>query len=45
MGETMDDHYADAHSDDEQHDGWTPEQVCPVMGEILVDEQGATLPF
>ena len=46
MDETMDDCYLDAHSDDEQHEAWTPDEpVCPISGEQLVDEAGLSLPF
>lgn len=42
----MDDSYADAHSNDDHHDGWSPkDETCPIMDSVLVDESGVCLTF
>ena len=44
MGETMDDAYLDAHSDDEQHEGWFFDDLDPdLTPDANTDELG--LPF
>ena len=42
----MEDEYQNTHGNDDHHSGWSPEDdTCPIMGTILIDEQGQRLPF
>jgi hypothetical protein len=41
--DSMDDSYADAHSNDDHHEGWQPGD--DVWHGQLTDEQGIELPF
>lgn len=41
MDETMDDYYADAHSNDDEHEGWFFDDLDPDLTlDATTDEQG-----